>query len=267
MKELNIKEIKEIQIVILDEVVKFCEQENLRYFLGYGTLLGAIRHRGYIPWDDDIDLIMPRPDYEKLISSFNSFHSKYKIYSPSIDYDYYLPFAKVSYENTVFQEMTDVAFNKIGVNIDIFPIDGLSFDESNRIKSVKKQKRWRSILNLKFISISKNRCLLKNIILLIGKVVFRNIDYRKIVKKMNEFASIYSFDNSQLVGCLVWNYGEREIMDRTIFSDYTNVEFEGKEYLAPVDYHKYLENLYGDYMTLPPIDKRNTHHEYKAFLR
>ncbi len=267
MRELKIDEIREIQIMLLDEVVKFCEQKKLRYFLGYGTLLGAIRHRGYIPWDDDIDLIMPRPDYEKLISSYSSLSSQFKIYSQTTDCDYYLPFAKFSHENTVFREMTDVVYNKIGVNIDIFPIDGLSSDESNRTKSVKKQKIWRNILNLKFISISKNRSLLKNIVLVIGKAAFWNVDYRKVVKKMNEYASIHPFDSSQLVGCTVWNYGEREIMERRIFSDSISVEFEGKNYLAPADYKKYLENLYGDYMKLPPIEKRNTHHVYKAFLK
>lgn len=266
MNEINLDEIRKIQVTILDEVAEFCERKNLRYFLGYGTLLGAIRHHGYIPWDDDIDIIMPRPDYEKLVDSFNNENSQFRIYSQETDVDYHLPFAKVANEKTVLHERIDVIF-EIGVNIDVFPLDGFSSKESERIKDVKKIKVLRDILNLKLISIRKDRALTKNLIILLGKIFLWLVDYRTIISKIKEYAVKHSFNTSHFVGCAVWNYGHREIMNRNIFMDLTYVQFENQLYHAPKDYHKYLENLYDDYMTLPPMEERKTHHDYRAFWK
>jgi lipopolysaccharide cholinephosphotransferase len=270
MKQLNPDQIKTIQLDILDYVVNFCKQEKLLYFLGYGTLLGAIRHKGYIPWDDDIDLLMPRPDYEKLILLFNTSNSKYKIYTDKTDKDYYLPFAKVSDETTVFQEPISYTFKKIGVNIDIFPLDGFNDNRRKRENLVKRQLLLKTLLNLKLLSlnkVNKKRALYKNIILMIGKVGLFWVDYRKVIKLINDGATVNPYKNSSFVGCSVWNYGLKEMMEKTIFSKTVSVSFEGKEYQAPDQYHSYLKNLYGDYMTLPKDTKRKTHHLFRAFSK
>lgn len=264
MKELNLDEIKKIQIIILDEVVKFCNQEKLSYFLGYGTLLGAIRHNGYIPWDDDIDLIMPRPDYEIFIHTFNDKSLEFKVYSHFTEQDYYLPFAKVSYEKTRLIEQTDISFDNIGVNIDIFPLDGCGNDKKEVTMLMKKIRIFRNILTIKSVSIDSKRALHKNLILLLGKIALKPINYRKIVNKISKYSMKFKFITSEWVGCLVWNYGVKEIMKKEIFMNQTYIEFEGKNYLSPLDFNTYLSCLYSDYLTLPPIAKRVTHHKYKA---
>ena len=95
MKEITGEELKKIQVEILDNVVEFCQRHNLRYFLAYGTLLGAVRHNGYIPWDDDIDIHMPRPDYEKFIGLYNSEAGNNEVVSHELDSNYRVAFAKV----------------------------------------------------------------------------------------------------------------------------------------------------------------------------
>lgn len=267
MKEIVVGDMKKIQINILDLVAKYCNKENLRYFLAYGSLLGAVRHKGYIPWDDDIDILMPRPDYEKFVKNFNIDIEEYKVYAHSNDPEYNLPFAKVSYNKTLLIEKTDIKFDKIGINIDIFPIDGLPDSEIEQKKIVKSITMQRNLLNVKSISISSERLLYKNIILYLGKFFFSLLNYRKIIEKINHKATMLSYDQSKYVGCLVWNYGYKEIMTKNIFSNQTELEFEGKNYCVPGGYNEFLVNIYGDYMKLPPESERATHHSFSAYWK
>ncbi len=267
MKKLTQDEIKTIQIEILKVVSEYCENENLRYFLAYGTLLGAVRHKGYIPWDDDIDILMPRNDYERFIKYFNKQNKIYRAYSCSNDPVYPWPYAKISYEKTLLVEKLDIRFDKLGVNIDIFPIDGLPESKNEQNKILNKIKMMRKILNLKYIAISSGRMLYKNAILLLGKIIFSFINYRKIVGSINRQATMYSYKDSKYVACLVWNYGCKEVMPKSIFSKQCELVFEGRKYKAPIGYHENLVKIYGNYMRLPKMEDRRTHHNFKAYWK
>ena len=124
MRSRPIEELKLLQREVLDDIVQFCQEHGLRYTLAYGTLLGALRHKGYIPWDDDIDIHMPRPDYEKFLSLYNNRNSDDSVVTHEMDRRYHVPFAKVYRKGTIVKEF----FYKqsvFGAYVDIFPIDGI----------------------------------------------------------------------------------------------------------------------------------------------
>ena len=127
MKKIDIVEAKKMMLDILKTVAKFCDENNLRYFIFYGTYLGALRHKGYIPWDDDIDIAMPRPDYEKFMEIFHA--ENLAVWTWRKDNKYLLPFAKVYDTRTEVHENADFG-ETFGVNIDIFPLDGLPKKQS-----------------------------------------------------------------------------------------------------------------------------------------
>lgn len=260
MKSIDDKDLKSIQIDIMQSVHDFCEANNLKYFLAYGSLLGAVRHSGYIPWDDDIDIVMPRPDYEKFRETFNTNTGHYKF----IDYlntpTYSIPFGKVHDTRTHINEGM-YKEDCFGVYIDVFPLDGV-VDE----KRIVKNKWFLKFLYAKKSVIDGQRTLQKNIIMLLGKLVllpFSTHDIIGWIDKSNK--SVPYSEASKVAGTCI--YGLREILDKTIFDKSVKHKFEDREFCIPVEYDKYLTTLYGDYMKLPPVEKRVTHHTFEAWWK
>lgn len=264
MQDIGTEELKKIQINILNVVVEFCNKFNIRYCLCGGTLIGAIRHQGYIPWDDDIDIAMFREDYEKFLNSFNGFNSLYRLYEPNNSDWYPYPFAKVSFINSVLIEANDNMPKNIGINIDVFPLDYLPNDKKKQRNILRSIRVQRNILDIKAIKINNKRKFHKNIILKIGKFFYKNISPNQIALKINELATKYKNDDK--LGIIIWGYGDREIVDKEIFRDFIKIKFEKYSYNAPIGYHQWLTNIYGDYMKLPPIEKQVSHHDFKAYL-
>lgn len=263
MKELTDIEIKKIQLGILEYVTEFCERENISYFLGFGTLIGAVRHRGYIPWDDDIDLIMPRPDYERFINSYNFENEDYKIYSHTIEKSYPYPFVKVANKRTVIIEKMKPNLKQVGVNIDIFPIDGLPSSLIEKEKQYKKVFQMKRILSLWNYSSSKVKFSFKGIV----KRIISCFDFYIIVNRIDNKARLYNYNKANDVGMIVWS-GSTKVpsISKKVFEDYKLEFFEGKEYRIPIGYHEWLTKIYGDYMKLPPIEQRVSHHDFKAYF-
>lgn len=263
MRELNIKEIRVIQLNILKQVTDFCDRREIEYFLCAGTMLGAIRHKGYIPWDDDIDIMIPRPDYERLLSIFDieglSFYdiSKYDKYDKT--------FGKVADDTTLLIENVSTKFN-IGVNIDVFPIDGFPEDENIREKHLNKLLLYRKAILLKIVKFRRGRGIIKNLFLFFAKCVLSLLSFKYLVNKTVSLAKKYDYLNSTYAGLAVWGYGKREIFPKHIYKSNMNVDFEGYTFNVPKAYNEYLSGLYGDYMKLPPKDKQFTHHDFKAYL-
>lgn len=268
LKKLTLEEIKAMLLEMLDDIAEVCKENNLRFFLSGGTLLGAVRHQGFIPWDDDIDLHMPRPDYEKFIEIYKSQSRKYKLYAPIFDEKYRYPFTKLINPKTLLIEKEANCGVDMGVFVDIFPLDGMG-DSIESAKKVMQKIKWPIYLNLG-LSVKKHRknvSLLKNI-LVSGCFVLAVLSggNNKIVRKIDKIAKTYSFENSKYAGEFVDEIGDRRINERKFYDETVYLDFEGRKCPAPFKYHEILTNFYGDYMKLPPVEKRVLVHNYDAFL-
>ncbi len=259
MKEITGEELKKIQVEILDDVVMFCQRHELRYFLAYGTLLGAVRHNGYIPWDDDIDIHMPRPDYEKFIELYNKEQDCNRVVSPEIDKRYRTAFAKVYRKGTVVREFhfkPDV----FGVYIDIFPLDGLK--DRKQAQRCGEIRRYMHVKNSVFTS---GMTLLRKMRLAVTKTILLPFSINALQRRIKSIATECNYSKCEYVYSSYSRLAAKEQFPREMFDNYRTVVFEGKEYRAPQDYDLYLHTLYGDYMKLPPEDKRVSTHNSQAY--
>ena len=263
MKELNINEIRKVQLAILKEVAQYCDENNIRYSLAYGTLLGAIRHKGYIPWDDDIDIFMPRPDYERFIRSFNGSTKDLKVYAAELDHKFLYQFAKVSNENTLLIEEANTGMD-IGINIDIFPIDGIDIEDT---KLLRRQALRRRLFTIKMIRIDADRNLVKNIILVIGKIVLAWLPMKHINKNMIQAAKTYSFVEESYACNIATGYDEDRPVPKYYFENFIECSFENETFMITSFYDEWLNCRYGNYMELPPVEDRVTHHKFKAYFK
>ena len=257
-KEIPLEEIRIIQLDILEKVHNYCIKNNIRYSLGGGTLLGAIRHKGYIPWDDDIDIMMPRPDYEKFIKDFNGLYKHYIVQHYKNDPTYHFPFAKIYDNRTILIEKTI----RTGVFIDIFPIDGLP-QEEKLADYLKKYEYYLGLIyktTYKHFNIKLSIDYLKTICMSLCKI-------NKImsIDSFEMFCSQYDFESSNFCGCIVGLYKEKEHMKSEVFKKYISLPFEGKEFMAIAAFDDYLIKHYGNYMQLPPKESQIRPHSNKVW--
>lgn len=263
MKELKNSEIKNLLLNILKEIDEFCSKNNLTYFLAYGTLLGAVRHKGFIPWDDDIDICMPRPDYEKFISSFMEKHGRYVVKSFEKDKEYPYFFAKVHDKNTLLKTKTTFD-GKMGLYVDIFPIDALPSNITLQKRYMRKFNFYRNLYTLKAMKFDKNRSLFKNIILFISRFVTSIFPLSFLIKKIDKISRTYKYNDYDFVSISATS-DQRLILNKDLFASSIRIEFEGIDVAAPIGYIEILKKNYGDYLKLPPVEKQVSNHGFKVF--
>ena len=267
MRKIDEHDLIRIQLASLREIDTFCHENGIRYYLAYGTLLGAVRHKGYIPWDDDIDIMMPRPDYVKFIKTFNGFSGTHKVISHLLDPVYPWPFAKVIDTDTVMEEHIKYAYKDMGVYVDIFPVDGVSDDKKKILRQYRYVKLLKLLLSVKRGKKFRSRKPWQNFLLNFS-FLLSFISYPKLLKKLDSLVSKYPFEKSENTAILVMaGYGKNEIMPKSFYDEPVNLEFEESSFQAPGEYKKWLEHIYGDYMTLPPVEERITHHANNAYYK
>lgn len=265
MKQMTADEVKKVQLEILSYVARFCEENGIRYWIDSGTLLGAIRHKGYIPWDDDIDVGMLREDYDRFSEIFNKSDSVYRFMCVENTPDFYLPHGKVCDNNTVLYEPDENGY-KSAVNIDIFVYDNAPDDSGELKKMYDRRDQLRQIHAVLMTTVVMHGNPVKYVAKLIRKGLYK-VMYGKAnpIPDMVANSKKYAASSTSCVGNFT-SY-TRMSCDKRVFSDFVNVEFEGMQFKAPIGYDEWLRSFYGDYMQLPPVEKRVSHHSYKAYFK
>jgi len=260
MREINIDELKQIQLNILKQVHDFCEKNSIKYFLTYGTLIGAVRHRGYIPWDDDVDICMPRQDYDLFVKNFGD--GRFEVLNFEKDKSCWIPYSKVIDNSTSLIEETSNRYRN-SINIDVFPIDGIQNDYG----LLKKQMILHKLVDFKVVKLNRKRNLFKNSILLLGKCILSVIPTSYFIRQMIKNSKKYNYTRSDKVCCVAFGSKFNKPVDEAIFKEGVLKEFEGNNFFVPIGYDAYLKSVFGDYMQLPPENKRVSHHAFKAWWK
>lgn len=264
MREISVLESRGIQIGILKEVDRFCKNNNLTYFMSYGTLLGAVRHKGFIPWDDDIDIAMPYPDYMKFCTEYNG--NNYKVNHWTRQPHFHCNYAKFEDVRTLSLEEI-VQDYKMGINIDIAPIIGLPDKYESAQKYFNKIVYYRNLLTLKKMKFRKGRSPIKQLGLLLSRIPLAFVSNRRVNKHIDSMCRKYPYETSKYVICVGSFNPVKEIIEKEKLGVPCRLEFEGHMFSAPSGYDSWLTQIFGDYMQLPPEEKMVSHHTFKTFWR
>ncbi len=258
---IPLKELKGLLLDIISDLDAFCRKNGIRYALAYGSLLGAVRHKGFIPWDDDIDILMPRPDYIRLLQEYR--HPYFEIKSQDTDPAFPLNFAKLCDMRTV---SIDKHGNRSHVAVDIFILDGVgsSRSEADAIiaRTKKLQRLWSNQLFSAQLSLDAQYGMTKNCYILAAKIISPFISLDKLVRKIISFKQSHPVDKSVFCASLDDYY---HVYETRKMLDCTDAPFENLSLRIPADYDHELRINYGDYMQLPPVEQRVETHEAIAY--
>lgn len=264
MEEHRLTEMQTALLAMLNWFDGFCREHGLNYYAVGGTLLGAVRHEGFIPWDDDIDVAMPRKDYEKLYELMNGQVFDHYVLetelSPEKDFCY--PYAKLYDINTTLIEHCRKPLIR-GLFLDIFPLDGVG-------KDVAQGKKWFARITKEYhfyltriAAIRKGRSLLKNLAVLVSRLIPSFIvDDVKLRQKLNKKCARFTLEESTYGGNLLGNWGEKELVPVKVIGEPKDYRFENMKIMGIEYYDEYLTHIYGDWRKLPPKEKQISHHDF-----
>lgn len=270
MKELTLREIQLGELGVLKKLKEICEDQGLRYFLFFGTLLGAIRHKGFIPWDDDVDVGMPREDYEKLLGYFRENSDAllpFRLMHFSTNENYIYPIARIC--DTRYQvDYSETKEYGLGLFIDIYPFDGWGDTEEDGERIYRQAAADRSKVFLSGLEhfVPSHSAAWRTPIKWVAYQIAKLHPANFYAKKLDNFAKRTPYENSRYVGCTNWADSPRQRVDKTLLET-ISWRFEDEDFAIPVGYDAILRKEYGDYMQLPPEEDRVGHHYYKAYRK
>ena len=267
-RKIGIEEIHSITLDLMDRLHSFCEENGLTYYLAYGTLIGALRHKGFIPWDDDFDIWMPRADYDKLFSLLEKEkEGRYRLITRGNTPYYYNGIARYCDMKYIYQTELDVKQYEQGIFVDIYPLDACGKDEAETEEVHRPVRK----LNAKYIMYCNKKSLSSKArtLLRIPYYYYLHFRYGKHFGETLEQRTrdmIYSrFSNdSEYVG-VYWENRDFRLMKRDAFRERVLTEFEGRQYWIPSRSDELLRLQYGDYMQLPPESERVATHSYSIY--
>lgn len=273
--ELTLQEIQKISLEVLKQFDKVCREQGFRYCLAYGTLIGAIRHEGFIPWDDDVDVWMPRKDFEAfkrfcLRNEEKMWPNKLCCRENTQNYTYYIP----RFCNQEYQYVSLNGKHKnpdLGVFIDIYPLDNYGESKEKGIKLAKKISK----INRKYAAYVDPRSdagglrnFVKHCIHYFMRFIYGKSYCLKTEKKIRLLLNKYTNKNDKMTGVPAWEpEGYFIRYPKKLFSEYIECRFEGNMFFIPKGYDEILRKNYGNYMELPPEEERKPSHNYKIYER
>lgn len=265
-KPEELKKLQAMQLEILKEIIRVCELHEIRYFVAYGTLLGAVRHQGPIPWDDDIDICMTREDYEKFAAiADEALDSRYELVSMARNLDYPMSLPKVQKKGTLFIDRTyEHARFRLGVFVDIFIYDYVSDDATEALAQAKKCNLLDKLMILQ-ISRFPNQAregvvaVILAVVYLIGHYVLQVVPRKWLFKAFVKEQQKYKDSPTNTMICLDELIGDRTKATVDELFPTVPLEYSGITVQAPREYDRLLKRQFGDYMQLPPVEARVNH--------
>lgn len=254
-------------LLILKSFVSFCNLHSLKYYAAYGTVLGAARHQGFIPWDDDIDVYMPRPDYDKFLNLAKKQPPKgYDVMDHRFDRNYYSSYAKFCDANTTILE-DETLRTCLGNFIDVFPLDGLPEDTKERYNYCQKLEKDRLMLASVSFHKSFSTILrevkdlhLRTALISIRNEIFRDDILNHIETDFSTLFAKYSYENSTFLGYAASVCKKEWNLKRNIFGEGKLLPFEDIQIRVPSKYEEYLESIYGNWKKYPPKEEQHPQH-------
>lgn len=268
MKEIGLDELKKIQMDVMASVHRFCIKYNLRYSLACGSMLGAARHKGYIPWDDDIDIYLLREDYNKMIHLFpDLWEGRYKFCTLERNSKWHAPFGKVCDTRTILVEGKHV----FGINIDVFPIDKVPEDEAEWRKYDIYRRKCFNLLSRRLLEISFSRTsgqpLGKFLAGTAVRLFLQMFPLHFCLKRFQKVAMKYDKTDSGRVFECAQGIFQKHSFPKALFDNRIMMPFEDREFMCFADYDSYLTNGFGNWRKLPPKEKQVSHHDFKAWWK
>lgn len=265
LKEIKLDELKKIQIDILNNIDDFCKKNKINYWIDCGTLLGAVKYKGYIPWDDDIDIGMLRDDYDKFLKLYNKKNSRYQLHAVELEKNYYFQFGKVYDSKTILYEPDENGI-KSSVYVDVFVYDNAP-DDDDKLKEMYDK---RDILNKFRIAqlypkLYDKSSFKKKVIRFFLNLYLKFLPKNYYTKKCIENSKRYMNEDTKRVGN--FTSAKRMSGNKEIFKSFINVEFEKRKYPAPIGYDEWLKAFYGDYRKDLPKEKQVSLHKFKAYYK
>lgn len=273
MKEMSLQEIQQVSLDILKDVHAFCEKHKIRYSLAYGTLIGAIRHQGFIPWDDDIDIIIPRPDFERFCEEFRSSNG-YTLYAP-YNSTSFLTYARIcDNTHTIVKTNCPWTTESTGIWIDIFPFDGLPSDEkdfSSMVTSIRRiQRKVVGLRSGRYLKFSETVSLRNLLVCMIKRLLYFKYNIKDLIYQHIQLIKSHKYEESDYCGQLcVMDYPEKEHNPKVDFESFIKMPFCDSLFHVMNGYDNVLRRYYGNYMELPPEDQRSLpkYLSYRAYWK
>lgn len=261
----DIREIQQMELGIMEYIHEVCQKIGVKYFLAYGSLIGAVRHKGFIPWDDDMDICMLREDYEKLQDYLIANpDERYEVMSYKNNLNYVYPFMKVQDNHTYLLEEDVRIDSNMGIYVDIFPVDGYEDDSVFKDKMTRLIKK-RQLSCYTFKGITNTKSLLNSLIRYISVIIFYFTNTNKYIRGIDELAQSRKVGDYELVDYLIYKDMNKPVWKREWLNQTITGVFEGKEFMIPKNYHEILTSDYGDYTQLPPVELRFSHHDFQLW--
>ena len=261
----DVREIQQMELGIMEYIHEVCNKIGVKYFLAYGSLIGAVRHQGFIPWDDDMDICMLRDDYEKLQDYLIANPSeRYQVMSYKNNRNYVYPFMKVMDNQTYLIEEDVRIDSNMGIYVDIFPVDGYEDDQAFKDKMTTIIKK-RQLSCYTFKGITNKKSFINSLIRYASVIAFYFTDTNIYVKQIDELAKSRKVEDYELVDYLIYKDMNKPVWKREWLKDVTFGNFEGRDFLIPVNFHELLTSDYGNYMQLPPVEQQVSHHDFRLW--